>query len=89
MVRKTKKGGFFNPFSQTKKSKTQTKRGKPQKKGKRVKVGTEIKELGQYNNEQDCLMELRKPKYKGAKCRLIGYASYAIEKEVPVYSNNK
>ena len=79
-ARKTKKGGFYNLFSRSNKGKTEKKQ-----KGKRVKIGTETKELGLYNNEQDCLMELRKPKNKGAKCRLIGYASYALEKEVSLH----
>jgi hypothetical protein len=77
---KRRGGNLFNLFR--KKGKTE----KNLQKSKRVKIGTETKELAAFNNEQDCLMELRKPKNKGAKCRLIGYASYAAEKEVPVYN---
>ena len=93
-ARKTKKGGFFNLFSRSGQQlsskvallpKNFGKGKTEKKKGKRVKIGTETKELGLYNNEQDCLMELRKPKNKGAKCRLIGYASYALEKEVSLH----
>jgi hypothetical protein len=77
---KRRGGNLFNLFR--KKGKTEKKLPK----GKRVKIGTELKQIGSFNNEQDCLTELKKPGNKGGKCTLIGYGSYSIEKEVPVYN---
>jgi hypothetical protein len=79
-TRRRRKGGFFNIFSRGKAV------SKKSAKTKRVKVSTNIIQTGSFNNEQDCLSELKNPENKGGKCTLTGYGSYSVEKEVPVYS---
>jgi len=65
------------------KSNNRRKKGGKIKKTKRI--GIKIEEKGNFTNEQDCLMKLREPKNKGGKCSLIGFGSYVIRKEVPIY----
>lgn len=88
------KGGFFHLFRKNKthslsKSRRlsygESRERSLQKAIKKVKISKETKELALFNNEPDCLFESRKPKNKGAQCRLIGYANYALEKEVNIY----
>lgn len=79
-ARNRRKGGFFNIFSR---GKAVSKKGATKK---RIKVGTTITQTGSFNNEQDCLSELKHPENKGGKCILTGYGSYSIEKEVPIYN---
>lgn len=52
---------------------------------KQKKIGIRIEERGSFTNEQDCLMKLREPNNKNGKCSLIGFGSYIIKKEIPVY----
>jgi len=66
------------------KSNNRRKKGGKSKKNKK-RIGITVEERGSFTNEQDCLMKLREPNNKDGKCSLIGFGSYVIKKEIPVY----
>lgn len=73
--------------NKTTKNKTYNKKIFSKLKGGKTKkrIGIRIESRGLFTNEQDCLMKLRKPSNKGGKCSLIGYGSYELKKEIPIY----
>ena len=83
-----KLGGFFGLFSTSKKN-IKPSKGKKGKKGKTQKdrpkktTSIEVIQTGNYSNDPDCQMDLRKSKKKG-KCVLVSVGSYVIETETKV-----